>query len=1310
MATSNPFSTGRFKINVNRVKSKKWKDADKVDYGGGWGDDDSDDGYDEPAPVSADNPRYPAWNAPPGAYPSNRSFTNPSPPRGRGQSFDQGDERRHFSSAGNFDSPYPTSQRSPFPEPQHDDVPLAQNHGMQHALRLNTQGQGPIPPGGFRPDSRGRQYPPYDDIPMSALGSFPQQRRSDSSNRPPIDGYGRQESPMRPGSRSSNASHRQFPPRKQSLGQAPPPSDFSHASHSPARSQTSGTAVATSTNDDRPPPAFVRPSDIYKRMAEEMEKVRKSQDSSRPSTASEPNRAREGSVGVRSTVPDPKESVSSALPPADDSDSTRRLKPTLDPVPERKSEYGFENLVRAGSSDSAQSEQLKVDNHTLGVSRHGTNASSVYTDRPDPISAGSLSRNVSMSDDLPESAPPPKVRPSYGLPPVGRVSGFGMDVDSADNSALPQPARHAPHNGSWQDQNTGENEDPGAGVLQHRPTMGYTSAVQQAFDQSQHQTPLHHSTTSSTIDRSNSASTADISPIISRKPDPDPSSLVGHKAHPAVLEESSQTDSRPMSSSTLRASETNEPRDVEFSPPAGFRPGYRRDITPPSRDNSPAKKPFQVGLRDVVQPQHGSLLDEGLSTQEQPRGRAQSIKDKPLPAEPKSESNNTNFNAPSPISRTESPPKGTVRGLAGRLESSSERSSPTNPGIQVPLPGLTQGRPPPQTRFESFRPAIPGGWQSYSSTPGPDTPGTGTPGQTGMSPPRARFAQPRTDSTDSIPTASAPKYQLRDEGVAQRAFAAAASAGSALASAFTGHDSGEQDQDSSRQVSEEESENEWGQPSSSSDGIPEPQEPPSPPEEQLTNQNAGHLPSTLLAASIPLPSGTPDQPHQAASTPLSFAESSEADVPQSTLEYFPAPLRTSRSIDPSGVRPPVPNITVPQETANDSENERLQQEIVQSLTPKSSNLDEETPRQGHHFEAKPGALSYRAVTDVGAGTEGNNSFGSSQPKPVGAGHQLSSPPPPTSTQPAVIASTDPSSPQSVTSQSVETGRPGNNDRAMTDEKGAPMPSRAFTAQQGDLPRIDATLTGTSQNQPPAIPESSTATKPFLQQRFSWETGSSPPASVTTPKATSPPSTSSPDTIRAPFQPTGTSTDVTPPRLLNVQPTISKESTPPTQPAQSTATLAITQMQQSNQFSPTSRIRSTSVHNPQPALSQPNEPPAFRTILNLASPAERIKAFEESRQYYATTDDQLHGWLMSMKTAENSELFATNGRVSLDASESTISHKPSPRRILTESAGDGKKLMAAAGRFGGKAGVAAKGFFAKGKEKMRNASSGEKVAR
>jgi hypothetical protein len=133
----------------------------------------------------------------------------------------------------------------------------------------------------------------------------------------------------------------------------------------------------------------------------------------------------------------------------------------------------------------------------------------------------------------------------------------------------------------------------------------------------------------------------------------------------------------------------------------------------------------------------------------------------------------------------------------------------------------------------------------------------------------------------------------------------------------------------------------------------------------------------------------------------------------------------------------------------------------------------------------------------------------------------------------------------------------------------------------------------------------------------------------------------------------------------------------------------------------------------PAQTPTAEPVPFRAIMSLESPQARIKAFNESRSAYATSDGQLENWLTSMTTSEHSDVFAMNGHVSQEAAEAT-SHRPSQRRILTDSAGarqmqeDGKRLISKAGKFGGKAGTAAKGLFAKGKERMRHVSHGEKV--
>ncbi|EXJ73126.1 uncharacterized protein A1O5_04275 [Cladophialophora psammophila CBS 110553] len=1266
MATSNPYGTGKYKTNVGRAISKKWKDLRQVNYeGSDWGDDDD---YDEPEPVSADNPRHPAWGAPSGIYPSNRSFTNPSPPRtGQRPSFDRGDERRQLSSSAGFESAYPTTQRSPFPESHHDYETPATNYGMQASLRLNTQGQGPMPPGGFRPGSRGRQYPPYEDVPFSAPGSFPQQSLPASGNRPPLsDMYQRHESPRRPDSRSSNASHRQFPPRKASLSQQPSQPDFMRPSDSPVPSTSSG---PRSSIDDRPPPVFIRPSDIYKRMPEEMEKVRKSQESSRPSIDSASNPARDRSVGGRSTSTDPKESTGAMQTAMDDSDSTRRLKPTLDTVPERKSEYGFDNLVKTPTDDSQQPEETRTDENTVGVSRHDTTASSVYTDRPDPVSASSISRNVSITEDIPQTDQSSNVQGSFGLPSIDRMSGFGVDLGVMGKSApepIPKMAQSS-SDGSVQVSSQinavdKSGAEPAGQSLQHQPTLGYRSVVQQAFDQSGNQSPFSPTSTSGTVDRSNSASTTDISPIISRRHEPVPAPFVIQTVEATIPEESAHLESRPTSTTTLKPGEVQPSQGEDLSQPPFIRSGYRRDVNPPSRDNSPAKKPLEVGPQKLPQPQHGSVVDD-KPTQDVPdepaRGRGLGVK--PLPPEPKQEV----ADDPPLKSRSNTPPTTAANDTAAKPESSPGRLSPGILDAQAPPSNIGQGRPLPQTRLESFRPVIPGGWQSYGSSAGSATPGTSTPlqAQRNISLPLPPFTQSRVDSTESIPTARAPISITSDgDGVTQKAFAAAASAGSALAGALAGHRLTEQ-AEGSHEPSEEESANEWDASSSSSEEA-EPASSDTAPAKQSNKHRVEHGQEIPVTRTKSGAETTPIQPPPVlCSRTSSTTTSAEAGVSRSDVDYIPAPLRTSRLIDTSGPRPPIPNVSMPQDTPTESDNERLQQEIVKSLTPKSSNLE----GQAGEGDRQSQETTSQAVTDAEAG-------------------------------PRRLAPLQVITPQSTGTMLSNDKNLTGPDRSRVESTATPpQPSTSIPRDAPIPPIVNADIRATGQTESPLEQRLPTAGKPFLQQRFSWETGSSQPPSASTPKQLSPPSTSSPDTITAQIPPAPSSPESARMSIEVNQPIARQTTLPSLQPIQ---TVQATRIPITN---------AEAFQSPQQPLSAP---PTFRTIMNLGSPVERIKAFDNSRQFYAAPNEQLENWLLSMRTPENSELFATNGRLSLDAAESTTAHKPSPRRMLTESAGhmqeDGKRLMAAAGRFGGKAGSAAKGLFAKGKEKMRHASSGEKV--
>ncbi|KAK5046566.1 hypothetical protein LTR84_007327 [Exophiala bonariae] len=1356
-----PGSYSAYKTNVGRSVTKKWKDANQINYDGDdWGDDD-DNGYDDhpaPQPASADDFRRPAWDRQ-----SNRSFTNPipasyAPPPAPSQnynrpSFDRGDEQRSFSSGPGFNSAYPSSQRDPFPEPQHDyDLP-ASAYRDQPPLRLNTQG--PPPSNAFRPGSRGRQYLPNNDShsPLSAPGVFSQQqRRSGSSSRPPpSEIFQRYDSPRRPDSRGSNASGRQFPPRKASLGPQSP--DFTRPGIDPVA--TSSPAAASPPADDRPIPAFVRPSDIYKKM-EEMEKVRKSQDSSRPSIDSTSVRVHPEPLDSKPMV------VESQDPPVEDSDSARRLKSTLDPVPERKSEYGMDNLtIPALVQFAPPANDSPTQVTEAGVERHPTNASSVYTDRPDPVSASTISRNQSMHEGIPEE-PSSISRLSYGLPAIGRMSSFGFDLGSSDplgpssTSHMPPTPAQPPPPPPIPIKDESTVEPPAGGLrtqpLQHQPSLGYRSMVQQAFDDSQKDTSFSPVSTTNSMFRSNSASTSDISPIISHKPHMLATVSAAQSTTPAILEEPSQTDSRRNTTETLRADPKSMPSAQQGSilSPDTYT-AHSASIDPPTH-SGPGPAPVATGAPTIpagegnnsnAPPATNSPIEKALPPVPAPPAETAPATERSTSEEWREwQAQRKQFNAqagfqdsgpttphlPSPIPRTESPPKGTVRDIAEKLETNSGRSSPNNISMAPPAPGPTIAeptRPAPQLRNESFRPALPGGWQSYAST-APSESQQATEPSIRPSPLGAH----RSETTESIPTARAPVRDTND-GVTKTAFAAAATAGTALASAFMGHQEPEpKSVPKSPTRSEISSENEWDDSSSEDEG----ERPPAGMDQ--ANHGRAVSPDNFKPAG---PETLADRSVIAATILPSTASTSDSGRPRSDSIEYPAPLRTSRILDSSPMaRPPIPNVAL-STTSTNEDNDRLQHDIVNSLTPKSSNIDGDT---------------------FGASYTGPNL---AQPNESTYG-------------PTVVAQTP------------------SNIKAAIQPNQTPQTSHSLVTVGSPVPTPPSTQ---------AVPPMQ---RPHLQQRFSWETSSDKTPSTATPKQLSPAATNSPDTIREAIQPMSSLSGIAahagqyeggnsqhtvdsgrpsipgglnqnttpfssgsqqafsqnepvssqPPLNVNLPATTPGQIQPQSaglqhsasqyQPGPSNQLPRSDTVQaqfyagQSSTFQQPSHERETTptptttditpfsginnTGNTEFAPSQlqhqyqqaTSEPMSFQSILALGTPHERILAFNQSRQAYAESDGQLEGWLSSLNTSEHSDVFTLNGRVSHDTTESNSAHKPSPRRTLTESVGsrhiqeDGKKLMAKAGRFGGKAGIAAKGLFAKGKEKIRTASSGEKGRR
>ncbi|CAG8898800.1 unnamed protein product [Penicillium egyptiacum] len=148
-----------------------------------------------------------------------------------------------------------------------------------------------------------------------------------------------------------------------------------------------------------------------------------------------------------------------------------------------------------------------------------------------------------------------------GLPEVKRMSSFGADFlggaesnPSKDSSASEEPSSH------------------------HNPSPGFRSVVNQAFD-----VPETPQSTTTSVARSNSDGTSTISPIIGGR-------TMTDERTPTILEE-------PNESSSPKATANAVP---------GFNPGHRRDLSLPSSDNSPSRKP-QVTDQDTPIAGHAEL-------------------------------------------------------------------------------------------------------------------------------------------------------------------------------------------------------------------------------------------------------------------------------------------------------------------------------------------------------------------------------------------------------------------------------------------------------------------------------------------------------------------------------------------------------------------------------------------------------------------------------------------------------------------------------------------------------------------------------
>jgi len=768
-----------FKTNVNRAKTKRWVEAKSYTYDGDdWGDADEYDeygGYDEPPPPpkptglrqqgqsahpvhqspygsptdpyqrSIDTSRQGYGNAGPAQQYGQRSATNPQTRvdtvLARSSSFDRGDEKRAFSAGGfqpgmtspgsatrqqmpynqdqyqgtakiqppmQFDPthmrPVQPDVRRPYPEqqPQHVEEPTQvadQGYDQPSNLRESSYPDGPRYP------SRGSRAQSM----TSNTSSMDIHNRRDftpSALPPPLHPKGSPSSDSRPSST--------HPPRKSSLSQTNQPS-----MPTPTQSTPSEPGVIqrqrTSSGAEKPLP-FVRPADIYKRMQEEKEKDRQSQESTRPGmdaimrspehVAAHSNQAlieEEPDLGSPAMSPTPRH----VLDGIEAREHGQVLQPELNLVAGPSGEYGLETVD--GERPSSNNQEL---------------SSKVLVQEGAPVESQSPPRSTVQNTLSPV------------LPEVARMSSFG-DSFLGSSGATGEPSLQAMLTSTSTispstDQKPVADDAPSG--LQHQPSSGFRSVVNQAFDVADDQTPpTPTSTAGSGVERSTSGGTSVISPIISRgpsstTPNANARNVGGRARTPSLPEEGDDMGSRSISSDSagtpkqpFRKSSLSQATSAdlgEANPPPTFIPGHRRDLSTPSPNNSPARTPALEVNKPLHQPQEAELAvptPTEPSFALDPSQRDQAFKQE-SDTSPTRSSND-------PRKRSESPSKSRVRDLAGKFESASssrrgsDQSLSQRGGSGATSPQRTEmfapNRPLAADRMESFRPHLPGGWDSY---------------------------------------------------------------------------------------------------------------------------------------------------------------------------------------------------------------------------------------------------------------------------------------------------------------------------------------------------------------------------------------------------------------------------------------------------------------------------------------------------------------------------------------------------------------------------------------------------------------------
>ena len=645
-----------WKTNVNRAKTKRWVEAKSYSYDGDdWGEADEYGEYggydDEAAPAAAPKPtglrqaRKPSPNQnAPAKQPQDalqneqghQQFGQPQPSqpaRDRMNSFGRGDAERVVSGTSAATARPTTDNNAPSKQRMPPDT-AQQNRGRA--------------PSDVAPQAFLSQTTPSFEQARSPSGQGHPSRpfwvdgsRSQSLTNSSAGDYSRREF-SHPSAAPQPLQAR--PPRKSSLGQhdASAPGPISPIQTDVPRP---GSQPQSPQQDHVSTPTFIRPADIYRRMQEEKERL--SQESSRPSLDTI-TRVRDES-------------------PATNSDSERRQrKPALESVAERKSEYGMEGFLSASKGPKGTQTRRGAENspklpEISGFEGFGQEFGETFLSQPGAVS-------------------PSMNRPTLAAEAAAKEA----------KSVEPAPLSESQNETQRDSANVGPSKSEVG--LQHQPSVGIRSVVHQAFDSQIPPTPS--STSGSNLDRSNSESTNDISPIISRATSGAAPGVRPNKEEiPSITSIAEEPPFARPESLAAAQTEVNERPDSKDSLKA-LKQGHRRDMATPSPDNSPARTPNVEANKQLRQPQKAELAVTTPTTTSHPDSVA-SDKAKQEAAFP---------------SRSQSPTKGRVRDMIGKIDSANSSRRGSESSLREML---DQNQRPGLDTNQSFRPQLPGAWSSY---------------------------------------------------------------------------------------------------------------------------------------------------------------------------------------------------------------------------------------------------------------------------------------------------------------------------------------------------------------------------------------------------------------------------------------------------------------------------------------------------------------------------------------------------------------------------------------------------------------------